>query len=147
MAKRPHRIFEIFDLHDEALHALTPKSVSPVPNSTLTKSSSYKHLVVSRSEAVIHVEFEKSLDLGEETASDLSKDFGQLASNLDLDSKVLLDFSNVKSFCVANVDALVLFNRGLRHKGSRVVLCCLNAEVSEHFYPNVTHDRLSTCAS
>ena len=147
MAKRRHRIFEVFDFRDEALRALTPKSVTPVTDSTLPKSSTYSYLETSHSAVVTHVEFAKSVALGKETASDLGKDLAQLAADLAIDSKVLLDFTNVQSFCAANVDELVHFNRGLRHKGSRVVLCCLNTVVSEHFYQNVTRDRQSTCSS
>lgn len=147
MAKRLHRTFEIFDFRDEALRALTPKSVSPVTDSALPKSSTYNYLAISHLAAVTHVEFKRSQALGEETASDLSKDFAQLAANLAIDSKVLLDFSNIKSFCAANVDELVLLNKGLRHKGSRVVLCCLDSEAIEHFYPNVTPGQQSACSN
>lgn len=147
MAKRLHRTFEIFDLRDEALRALTPKSVGLVTDSTLPKSSTYNYLAISNSAVVTHVEFKRCQALGEETVSDLSTDFAQLAANLPIDSKVLLDFTHVKSFCVANVDELILLNRRLRHRGSRVVLCCLSAEASEHFYQNVTRDRQSTCSS
>ena len=147
MAKRLHRTFEIFDFRDEALLALTPKSATPVTDSTRPKSSTYSYLEISHSAVVTHVEFAKSMALGEETASDLSKDFAQLAADLAIDSKVLLDFSNAQSFCVANVDELVLFSKSLRHRGSRVVLCCLNTVVSKHFYQNAARDRQSTCSS
>ena len=69
-----------------------------------------------------HVEFKGAQTFGEETASALREDFSQLADRLTKDSKVLLDFVGVTSFCAAAIDELVLFNQKLRTKGSRLAV-------------------------
>jgi len=135
MAKYRHRIFEMYDFRDEAIDALTPKIARPVTKASEPESWSFKHLTVSLSACVTHVEFKRSQTFGEETVGDLREDFVQLADSLVGDSKVLLDFAGVKSFCEASIDTLVLFNQKLRYKGSRIVLCCLEPAVRESFFP------------
>ena len=141
MAKRRHRVFELYDFRDEAFQALVPKSASPVSEAAVPKALNCKYLTASLTTGVTHVEFKGAQNFREETASDLNKDFALLSASLDLDSKVLLDFTNVESFCSANIDMLILFNKSLRHQGSRVVLCCLDVEVSKCFFPNATTSR------
>ena len=134
MAKYRHRIFEMYEFRDEAIRALTPKIARPVTEATAPESWSFEHLAVSLSACVTHVEFKRAQTYGEETVSDLREDFGQLVNKLAADSKVLLDFGGVKSFCAASIDTLVLFNQTLRHKGSRIVLCCLDPAARESFF-------------
>ena len=135
MAKCRHRIFEMYEFHDEAIGALTPKIARPVTEASAPESWSFKHLAVSRSACVTHVKFKRSQTFGEETVSDLREDFAQLADKLVRDSKVLLDFAGVKSFWPASIDTLVLFNKKLRNNGSRIVLCCLDPAVRDSFFP------------
>lgn len=135
MAKQRHRIFEIYEHRDEAIQALTPKSVKtngvkasdPLP-------ANFNHLTVSRSSVVTHVQFKGTMEFPEETERELRDDFSRLAGLLDIDSKVLLDFMDVKSFAPACVDALVDFVRTLRNRGSRAVLCSLAPHVRASFY-------------
>ena len=135
MAKYPHRIFEMYDDRDEAIGALTPKSVKvdeakasgPLP-------SSFTHLSVSRSSFLTHVKFKGATEFPQETEAELRDDFSQLADLLEIDSKVLVDFSNVKSFSAACIEALVVFNRRLRNRGSRTVLCSLAPSTRASFY-------------
>ena len=137
MAKYRHRIFEMYELRDEAIVALTPKTARPATEASAPESWSFTHLAVSRSTCVTHVEFKGSQTFGEETVDDLREDFSQLAERLVTDSKVLLDFAGVKSFCAASVDTLVRFNKKLRNKGSRTVLCCLEPAARESFFAAV----------
>ena len=116
MAKYRHRIFEMYEFHDEAIGALTAKIARPVTEASAPESWSFKHLAVSRSACVTHVKFKRSQTFGKETVSDLREDFAQLADKLVRDSKVLLDFAGVKSFWPASIDTLVLFNKKLRNK-------------------------------
>ncbi|MHB8899338.1 MAG: STAS domain-containing protein [Thermoguttaceae bacterium] len=136
MAKYPHRVFEMYDERDEALGALTPKFVSAneaKANGQLP--SNFKHLTVSRTSFVTHVKFKGTMEFPAEAEGELRDDFSQLADLLDINSKVLLDFAEVKSFSPACVEVLVTFNRRLLNRGSRTVLCCLGPETRASFYP------------
>ena len=134
MAKYRHRIFEMYEFRDEATRALTPKSARPDTEATAPESWTFKHLDVSHSPSLAHVQFKRAQAFGEETATDLRVDFSQLADRLVRDSKVLLDFVGVKSFCAAAIDELVLFNQKLRTKGSRIALCSLDPSVHQSFF-------------
>ena len=57
----------------------------------------------------------------------------KLADMLDRDSKVLFDFAGVVLFGPASFNALVLFNKRLENKGSRIALCSLAPTVRESF--------------
>ena len=138
MAKRRHRVFEMYDFRDEAFRALLPKEASPEIDTAIPNTLNCKYLTVSRTTSVTHVEFKGAQDLGEEAVSDLNIDIGLLSASLDLDSKVLLDFANVKSVCAACIDIFIHFSKSLRHKGSRVVLCGLDVEARKCFFPKVT---------
>jgi len=135
MAKYRHRIFEMYEFRDETISALTPREEKAGTEATTPESWAFKHLVVSRSAGVTHVQFKESQTFGEETASQLSDDFAQLADKLGRDSKVLLDFTGVKSIGSASIDVLVLFNQTLQSKGSRIALCCLDPTTRESFFP------------
>lgn len=124
----------MYDFRDEAIRALTPKTADPVMEATAPESWTFRHLAVSRSASVTHVEFKRAETFGEETVSTLRKDFAKLADQLVRGSKVLLDFAGVKSFCAASIDALVLFNQNLKHRGSRIALCCLDPAARESFF-------------
>lgn len=140
MAKYRHRIFEMYEFRDESIRALTPKIARPVTEATAPESWSFKRLAVSLSGCVTHVEFKNSQASEDENVSDLREDFAQLADRLARDSKVLLDFAGVKSFCAASINTLVLFNQKLRNKGSRIVLCCLEPTARESFFLPIPHE-------
>lgn len=133
MAKYRHRIFEMYDFRDEAIRALTPKIEKPATEATAPESWAFKHLAVSRSASVTHVEFNEATTVGEGTVN-LGSDFAQLSDQLGRDSKVLLDFAGVKVFSSASIDVLVQFKQKLQTKGSRLALCCLDPGVRESFF-------------
>ena len=124
----------MYEFRDEAIRALTPKSDQPATEATAPETWTFEHLAVSRSERVTHVQFKRAQAFGAETANDLRVDFSQLADRLVRDSKVLLDFVGVKSFCAAAIDELILFKKKLRTKGSRMALCCLDPTVQQSFF-------------
>ena len=133
MAKYRHRIFEMYDFRDEATRALTPKSENTGTEGTAPESWTFRHLAVSRSGAVTHVTFKEATTFGDEIASELREDLVKLADMLVRDSKVLFDFVGVVLFGSASFNALVLFNKRLKIKGSRIALCCLVPTVRESF--------------
>ena len=59
------------------------------------------------------------------TVAGLRDDFAQLASKLAIDTRVVVDFTDVVLFDAAFIDALLVFSRQLRTKGSRLALCGL----------------------
>lgn len=134
MAKFHHRIFEMYEFRDEAIQALTPRTYRVVSDAAVSESWTFTHLAVSNAASVTHVEFKGAQSFGQETLHDLREDFSELAGRLDKDSKVLLDFAGVKSFSSDSIDVLVLFNRQLRTKGSRIVVCCLDPAVRASFF-------------
>jgi hypothetical protein len=134
MAKILHRIFEIYESHEEATQALTPKAEKAVTESSAPNSWTFRHLGVWRSAGVTHVHFPAGKDFDEETVAGLREDFAQLADKLGTDSKVLVDFTGVVLFSAAFIDALSLFSRKLRTKGSRIALCCLAPTALASFF-------------
>ena len=134
MAKYRHRVFEMYEFRDEATRALTSNSAHPVTEAAAPDSWTLKHLAVSRSASVAHVQFKGAQAFEGDNLSDLREDFAQLADTLVRDSKVLFDFAGVMSFGSASIDELARFNRKLQTKGSRLALCCLNPEVHQSFF-------------
>ncbi len=134
MAKYRHRIFEMYDLRDEAVRALTPESAPSVTTATAPEKWAFTQLRVSRSAGVTHVEFKTAQSFAEEAVSDLREDFAQLADRLVRDSRVLVDFAGVESFSAAALDVLVQFKQKLQTKGSRVALCCLEPATREAMF-------------
>jgi anti-anti-sigma regulatory factor len=134
MAKIPHRVFEIYESREEATRALKPNLEKAATESSAPDSWTFQHLTVSRSAGVTHVQFTEAKDFGEETAAGLREDFSRLAGKLGIDSKVLVDFTGVVLFSAAFIDALVVFSKKLRNKGSRIALCCLAPAAREFFF-------------
>jgi hypothetical protein len=134
MAKYRHRIFEMYEFRDEAEGALTTKSENLAPSATAPESWTLRHLAVSPSAGVTHVTFKEATNFADETIDDLREDFVQLADRLVKDSKVLLDFTGVVFFSPASIRALTQFHEKLRTKGSRLVLCCLDAAARDCFF-------------
>lgn len=135
MAKYRHRIFEIYEERNEAIGALTPsrfgvektKPPAPLP-------SEFGHLSVSRTAFVTHVRLNGTAEFTNETEPALREDLIRLADELEIDSKVLLDFENVQSVSASCIEAMAAFQRKLRKRGSRVVLCCLAPDARACFY-------------
>jgi anti-anti-sigma regulatory factor len=134
MAKYRHRIFEMYDFREEAILALTPKSVNTLTDGTALESLTLRQLSVARSAVVTHVTFKEATTFDDQSVNELREDLAKLAEMLVRDSKVLFDFAGVVSFGSASFDALVLFNKMLKIKGSRIALCCLAPTVRESFF-------------
>ena len=139
MARIPHRVFEIYESREEATRVLTPKSEKAGTKSRAPEAWDFAYLTVSRSAGVTHVQFTQAKDFGEETVAGLRQDFAHLADQLDIDSKVLVDFTGVALFDTAFIDALVVFSKKLRTRGSRIALCCLAPTARAFFF--VPEDR------
>ena len=133
MAKCRHRVFEIYEFRDEATSALTRKTTHATTEVANKASRTYQHLAVSQSKSVTHIEFKRAEGVGDNDVSELREDFSRLADELVRDSRVVFDFAGSGSFGVAAFDALVLFSRKLRRKGSRIVLCRLDPAVHPVF--------------
>ncbi len=93
MAKYRHRNFEMYELRDEAIRALTPK-VEKVPSES-PENWLFEHLAVSRSDGVTVITVKKATDFGDEDVKQLGDEFADLAEKLDRDSKVVLDFTGL----------------------------------------------------
>ncbi len=125
----------MYDHRDEAIAALIPKSVGvdeaamrpPLP-------SDFTHLTVSRFGVVTHVQFTGRVAFTDEMESQLQDDFCRLVDELDIASKVLLDFEGVESFSPACINVLIAFERKLRNRGSRTVLCSLAPDTRAGFF-------------
>jgi anti-anti-sigma regulatory factor len=134
MAKYRHRVFEMYGLRDEALNALKP-SVNGTPlKSDDCETWDLNLLAASHSANLTRVEFKQSRAAGEVDENDLRNDLARLSEKLEIDSKVLFDFTGLDSISPASVDTLTSFNKNLRHKGSRMVICCLETAVRESFF-------------
>jgi|OpeIllAssembly_1097287.scaffolds.fasta_scaffold216292_1 anti-anti-sigma regulatory factor len=141
MAKILHRIFEIYESLEEATCALTPKLERTARETSALESWTFEHLAVTRSVGVTRVQFKEAGDFNEETIAGLRADFAQLADKLGNDSKVLVDFTGVELFHAAFIDALLLFSKKLRTKGSRIALCCLAPAARAFFFLPDERDR------
>jgi hypothetical protein len=135
MAKYRHRIFEMYEFRDEASRALTPKTEKTATEATTPESWTFRHLAVSRCGGVTHVQFKEAKNHGDKTLSSFGADLGHLADMLGRDSKVLLDFTGVASISSASINAIILFNKVLRTKGSRIALCSLEPTARKSFFP------------
>jgi hypothetical protein len=134
MAKYRHRIFEMYEQRDEAIHALTPRSEKTATEATAPESWSFAHLTVSRNADLIAVHFQSPPRFEEGDTSDLRDDLTRLADLLGRDSRILVDFTGVESFNAASVAALIQFHRTLQTRGSRMALCCLEPAPRESFF-------------
>ncbi len=135
MAKYPHRIFEMYEEREEAIRALTPKSKEMDANTLAIPSPlDLSHLDVSRGATVTHVRFTGAGGFPKEAEAGLLEDLEKLVAVLEINSKVLLDFEDVESFSPACVNALVVFERKLRNRGSRAVLCSLASDTRASFF-------------
>ncbi|MHB8956494.1 MAG: STAS domain-containing protein [Pirellulaceae bacterium] len=134
MAKYRHRVFEMYELRDEAMQALTPRSGKFATDATVLESWTFAHLEVSAVAGLTCVRFKEPQTFEEGSASDLREDLTRLADVLGKDSKVLFDFTGVMAFNAASISALTQFNRTLQTRGSRIALCCLEPTARESFF-------------
>jgi anti-anti-sigma regulatory factor len=137
MAKYLHKIFEMFDFREEAIQTLTPKVRTDDNDDTPPGSWTFKVLNVSRTDGVTHAQFKEVTTFDDSTMTTCREDFAQFAQNLGRDSKVVLDFTGVESLHPGFIEMLILFNKRLKIKGSRVALCCLAPLAKESFFAPV----------
>jgi anti-anti-sigma factor len=135
VAKYRHRVFEMYEYRVEAMRALSPKyeEIGEEESGT-TLQSDFKHLIVTCSTVVTHVQFSGEMEFTDESEQELQEDFSKLVDTLGIASKVLLDFTDVKSFSPACINVLVVLERKLRNRGSRIVLCSLSPETRAAFF-------------
>ncbi len=143
MAKHRHRTFEIFDTYNEAARALESKSSQKVLQQSHKTDEvwTFRCLMVSRGERVIHVTIKSSNRPEHDHARDLRADLASLASSLVNDSPVLMDFEVLEEFSARCVEELALFRRKLQSKGSRIALCNLGPAVRASFFPDRVCER------
>jgi anti-anti-sigma regulatory factor len=135
MAKYRHRTFEMYDFRLEAIEALTPKSTRFDADSSNPDDWQFEVLNVSLADNVTSVTFKESAFSDSQTELNLRNDFSELANKLTNNSKVLLDFSGLESFSPAAIEAVVVLNKKLQNKGSRIALCNLAPNVKAAFFP------------
>jgi len=135
VAKHPHKIFEMHDFRDKAVRAVRSKAARYITEAINSESWNFKFLVASRSASVTHVGFKQAQSTTDDQMSDMQSDFAKLTAKSSIGSKVVLDFTGLNSFSVDSIETLVSFNKNLRHKGSSMVLCCLNSSVRNSFFP------------
>lgn len=126
----------MFDLRDEAVRALTRNTISVVTDVVDSEFWEFSILVASHSATLTHVEFKKNMAWKDEAEGELRKDIAALTSRMGVNSRVLWDFTGLQSFSADSISMLVSFNKDLKHRGSRLVLCCLEPEVQEAFFAN-----------
>ncbi len=136
MAKYRHKTFEMFDYSDEAMSAMSSKSARRGTPTEPAEPWASRHLTVSHSAGVTHVKFASGERLGSESRRELRSDLTQLADSLLNDSRVLVDFESLREFDAECIDELQRFHAKLRSKGSQMVLCHLQPEVRDAFFPN-----------
>ena len=125
----------MYDSRDEAVRALKPKTACSARDIEESEGWGLQILETSEEASLTLVGFKKSLSLAHDSTSDLHRDFAKLTEKLANGSKVLLDFTGLVAIPTASIETLVSFNQNLRHKGSRMVLCCLEPAVRSSFFP------------
>ncbi len=136
MAKYRHRIFEMYEQRDEALEALTPRTEKSATEITAPETWSFAHLEASRIADKIVLQFIGTQTFDDAVTGALRDDLTRLTGLLGRDSRLLRDFSGVSVFNAAAIRELAQFSRNLPSKGSRVVPCCLEPDVSAAFFEN-----------
>lgn len=124
----------MYEYRDEAVDSLAPNSVQPVADTDAPESWKFKHLGVTQLANIAHVEFKQGDTFKENTENELREDLAHLADLLTKNSRVLFDFTGVASVSALSINELASFNQNLRTKGSRIAVCCLDADVRESFF-------------
>ena len=136
MAKHGHRLFEIFDLHDEACDALATRGGAGANQAAVNwEDIKLDYLAVKIEDSITKVRFKKLKKASEPDLRDFRSDFAILATNATRNDKLLFDFTGMKTFSHTAITALGSLSNSLRHKGSRIVLCCLNDSTKACFFP------------
>lgn len=135
MAKYRHRTFEMYDFRLEAMEALTPKSTRFDADPSNPDEWQFEVLDVSLDDTVTSVIFKEEAYGDSQSELSLRNDFATLADKLANNSKVLLDFVSVRSFSTNAIDAIMVLNKKLQTKGSRIALCNLEPDVKAGFFP------------
>lgn len=139
MAKIRHRTFELFDFLQEASDALATKSASVNTYAVDPKQWKFRQLDTAlRPSGVMHVTFKPHADDEPNSNTDLGSDLADLAELLTNGSRVMLDFEGVSSFDLDAISKLSEFDSKIRNKGSRIVMCNLEAAVRASFFPNLS---------
>ncbi len=86
----------------------------------------------------MHVTFKPHADDEPNSNTDLGSDLADLAELLTNGSRVMLDFEGVSSFDLDAISKLSEFDSKIRNKGSRIVMCNLEAAVRASFFPNLS---------
>lgn len=134
MAKYRHRTFEMYDFYDEAADKHNVRSGDTTPVSEL-ESTEFNHLAVTQADRIVRIAFRNGEVAEDPTTCPYREEFARLASLLRNDSRVIVDFAGVAQFPAISIDTLETFDRRLKSKGSRLILCNLQSEVKAVFYP------------
>ncbi len=135
MAKYRHRLFEMFDFHDEACDALSTKGdTGSMPPVVPWEDAKLSYLTVQYENGLTKVSF-LPMDASENDTRDYRNDIAVIASQVTRNNKLLFDFSGVHTFSDTAIAALGNLSNTLRHKGSRIVLCCLSDSAKACFFP------------
>lgn len=133
MAKVRHRTFEMYEFLQEADDALASKSARETKYSLDPDLWRFHRLdVVIKPSGVAHATFKQD----SESMDRFEKDLVDLVDLLPNGSRVLMDFEGVNVFDNDAINKLTQFDKSLRSQGSRVVLCNIETEVRESFFPN-----------
>jgi len=126
----------MYEFCDEAAIALTPKSAnrSDAQTKMLATSCECKHLSLSPFGNIERVQFKTAHLIDQDTVDDLRTDFSRISDKLSQGSQVIVDFEGVESISNQFIEELLLFNRKLRNKGSRIALCELDPTVRQLFF-------------
>ena len=129
-------LFEIFDFLQEATSALASKAGRLTTDASDPESWRFRQLVAARRPSgVVHITFKQRALSDADSVNDLGMDSAELAGLLINGSRVLLDFEGVLEFGTDSISQLTEFDRKLKTKGSRVVLCNLEPTVRVSFFP------------
>jgi anti-anti-sigma factor len=134
MAKDRHRIFEIYEMRDEAAWELMPKGNKAADGAAAVDTWSFQQLIVSRLAGIMEVRFKEADLATPEIVTQVQDELVQLADKLSGNSRVLIDFTGVQSFDSSGINALTQFNKRLLIRGSRMVLCCMDTNVRASFF-------------
>ena len=134
MAKYRHRIFEMYELRDEAIRALTPKSGKSATEVTAPESWTFAHLVVSRVAGVIQVQFKEPKTFDDTTANGLRDDLTHWPICWAGTARSCWISPAWLSFHASSISVLGQFKVNLQTKGSRIALCCLEPATRDSFF-------------
>ena len=136
MAKVRHRTFEMYELRDEAVTALTGNSARTAVEKVDPGLWTFQHFVTSRSDGITLVLLKETEGSAAEVSSKIRDELSLMVRSLDHNSRVVMDFEGVSTFSSESIEALTRFNQTLISKGSQLALCNLSPDVQAAFFPN-----------